>query len=75
MEAESKLAFFDILLHRDGHYIITTVYKKVTNNDVYLKLVFFLSKRMETKNFNIFDSTSLYHLFIITFTERKVKTI
>lgn len=75
MEVESKLAFFDILLHRDGHGIITTVYKKVTNNDVYLKLVFLLSKRMEARNFNIFDSTSLCHLFIITFTERKVKTI
>ena len=36
MEVESKLAFLDILLHRDGHDIITTVYRKVTNNDVYL---------------------------------------
>ena len=37
MEVESKLAYLDILLHRDGRDIITTVYKKVTNNDVYLK--------------------------------------
>ena len=36
MEVGSKLAFLDILLHRDGHDIITTVYRKVTNNDVYL---------------------------------------
>ena len=36
MEVESKLAFLDILLHRDGHGIIITVYRKVTNNDVYL---------------------------------------
>ena len=33
MEVKSKLAFLDILLHRDGHDIITTVYRKVTNND------------------------------------------
>ena len=36
MEVESKLAFLDIPLHHDGHDIITTVYRKVTNNDVYL---------------------------------------
>ena len=30
MEVESKLAFLDILLHRDGHDIITTIYRKVT---------------------------------------------
>ena len=31
-----KVSILDILLHRDGHDIITTVYRKVTNNDVYL---------------------------------------
>ena len=36
MEVESKLTFLDILLHRDGHDIITIVYRKVTNSDVYL---------------------------------------
>ena len=36
MEVASKLIFLDILLHRDGHGIITTVYRKVTNNDFYL---------------------------------------
>ena len=35
-EVESKLAFLDILLQRDGHDIITTVYRKVANSDVYL---------------------------------------
>lgn len=33
---ESKLAFLDILLHRDDHDIITNVHRKVTNNAVYL---------------------------------------
>ena len=33
MKVESKLAFLEILLHCDGHEIITTVYGKVTNND------------------------------------------
>ena len=36
MEVKSKLAFLDILLHCDGLDIITTVYRKVTNNDVNL---------------------------------------
>ena len=36
MEFESKLAFLDNLLHLDFHDIIKIVYKKVTNNDVYL---------------------------------------
>ena len=36
MEVESNLAFLDSLLHRDNHDIIKTVYRKVTNNDVYL---------------------------------------
>ena len=36
MEVESKLAFLDILLHRDSLDIITTVYRKVTNSDVNL---------------------------------------
>ena len=44
MEVESKLAFLDILLHSDGHDIITTVYRKPF-------MVFFLSKGMETRNF------------------------
>ena len=36
MELESILSFLDILLHRDGHDIIKTVYRKVTNNNDYL---------------------------------------
>ena len=36
MEVESKFVFLDIL-HREGHDIITIVYRKLTNNDVYLK--------------------------------------
>ena len=35
MKVESKLLLLDILPHRDGNGIITTVYRKVTNN-VYL---------------------------------------
>ena len=35
MEVESKLAFLDILLHHDGHDIITTVYRKVMFTYVY----------------------------------------
>ena len=73
MEFESKLAFLDNLLHRDGHDIIKTVYRKVTNNDVYLNWYFF-SKGMETRNILIFGSTSLSRLLIIAFTERRIKT-
>ena len=36
MELESILSLLDILLHRDGHDIIKTVYRKVTNNNDYL---------------------------------------
>ena len=52
---------------------ITIIFGKVINNDVCLKLVFFLYKGMETRNIQINGSTSLYHLFIIPFTERKTK--
>ena len=43
MEVELKFAFLEILLHRDGHDITTTVYRKVTNNDVYLNWYSFCS--------------------------------
>ena len=33
-----KLAFLDVMLCRDGENIATTVYQKVYNTDVYLKL-------------------------------------
>ena len=32
----SKIAFLDVLLPREGQNIITTVYRKVTNSDIYL---------------------------------------
>ena len=32
----SKIAFLDVLLLREGQNIITTVYRKVTNSDIYL---------------------------------------
>ena len=51
MEVESKLAFLDILLHRDGHDIITTVYRKVTNNDVYLNWYSFCPKEWKRGTF------------------------
>ena len=51
MEVASKLACLDILLHRDGRDIITAVYRKVTNNDVYLKWSSFYPKGMGTRNF------------------------
>ena len=35
-EVNSKLAFLDVLLLREGQNIITTVYRKVTNSDIYL---------------------------------------
>ena len=35
-EVNSKLTFLDILLLREGQNILTTVYRKVTNSDVYL---------------------------------------
>ena len=47
MEVASKLACFDILLHRDGRDIITAVYRKVTNNDVYLKWYSFYPREWE----------------------------
>ena len=51
MEVESKLAFLDILLHRDGHYILTTVYRKVTNNDVYLNSYSFCPREWKRRAF------------------------
>ena len=51
MEVESKLAFLDILLHRDGHDIITTVYRKVTNNDVYLNWYSFCPREWKRGTF------------------------
>ena len=35
-EVNSKLAFLDVLLLRKGKNIITTVYRKVRNSDIYL---------------------------------------
>ena len=35
-EVNSKLAFLDVLLLREGQNIITTVYRKVTNSDINL---------------------------------------
>ena len=40
-EVELKLAILDIFLDSDGHVIITTVYRKVTNNDMYINLYSF----------------------------------
>ena len=51
MEVESKLAFLDILLHCDGHDIITTVYRKVTNNDVYLNWYSFCPREWKRGTF------------------------
>ena len=31
-----KLAFLDVMLCRDGENIVTSVFRKVTNSDVYL---------------------------------------
>ena len=36
LEHEGKLPFLDVLLCRMGNKIYTTVYRKATNNDVYL---------------------------------------
>ena len=35
-EVNSKLTFLDVLLLREGQNIITTIYRKVTNSDIYL---------------------------------------
>ena len=51
MQVESKLAFLDILLHRDGHEVITTVYRKVTNNDVYLNWHSFCPREWKRRTF------------------------
>ena len=47
---ESKLAFLDILLHYDAHFIIATVYRKVTNNDVYLNGHSFCPRKWKRRN-------------------------
>ena len=51
MEVDSKVAFLDILLHRDGHDIITIVYRKVTNNDVYLNWYSFCPREWKRGTF------------------------
>ena len=51
MGVESKLAFLDILLHRDGHDIIVTVYRKVTNSDVYLNWYSFCPREWQQGTF------------------------
>ena len=35
-EVNSKLAFLDVLLLREGQNIITTIYRKVINSDIYV---------------------------------------
>ena len=50
MEVESKLAFLDILLHRDGHDIITIIYRKGTNN-VYLNCYSFCPREWKRGTF------------------------
>ena len=40
-EYNSKLAFLDVMLCRDGENIVTEVYRKVTNADVYLNWNYF----------------------------------
>ena len=37
-EYNCKLAFLDVMLCRHGENIVTTVYRKVSDTDVYLKL-------------------------------------
>ena len=44
-EYNFKLVFLDVMLHRHGENIVTTVYPTVTNADVYL-------------NWNLFDPHS-----------------
>ena len=51
MEVESKLAFLDILLHRDDNAIITTVYRNFTNNDVYLNWYSFFPRGWKREAF------------------------
>ena len=65
MEVESKLAFLDILLHRDDNVIITNVYRNLTNNDVYLNWYSFCPRgwkreafRSLVQQFNIICSSS-----------------
>ena len=35
-EAKGTLNFLDVLIHRKGNSIVTTVFRKSTNNDIYL---------------------------------------
>ena len=51
MEAESKLAFLDILLHRHVHDIIPTVYRKMTNKNLYLNWYSFCSREWKQGTF------------------------
>ena len=50
MKVKPKLAFLDILLHHDGHDIITTIYGKVTNN-VYLNWYSFCPREWKRGTF------------------------
>ena len=74
MEVESKLAFLDILLHRDGQDIITTVYRKVTNNDVYLNWHSFCPRQWKRGTFRSLVQQAYIICFIIASTERRIKT-
>ena len=57
LEHEGKLPFLDVLLCRKGKKIYTTVYRKATNNDVYL-------------NWNAFAPISWKRSTLKTLTER-----
>ena len=52
VEEENRLSFLDVLLIRNGNFIETKVYRKPTNNDIYL-------------NLNSFAANTLFNLFIL----------
>ena len=74
MEVESKLAFLEILLHRDGQDIITTVYRKVNNNDVYLNWHSFYPRQWKQGTFRSLVQQAYIICFIIASTERRIET-
>ena len=68
-EVESKLVFLDILLHRDGHDIITTVYRNVANDDVYLNWYSFCPRKWKRGTFR----SLVQQLYIICSSSHLVK--
>ena len=60
VEEENKLPFLDVLLIRNGNFIETKVYRKPTNNDIYL-------------NWNLFAANTLFNLFILKTPCRSIK--